>query len=363
MINVTKAYLPNIDKYKTYVEKIFANNQLTNYGPLVQRLERRLEQYLGVKNIILVANGTLALDIAYKALDISGEVITTPFSFVATTSSMVVNGLTPIFADIDPMSFNLDPNNIKPLINKKTSAIVPAHVFGNPCQVEIIQDIARKNNLKVIYDACHAFGINYTDQANKTQSILNYGDISAMSFHATKLFHTIEGGAVITSDKNLAKKIRSLINFGMTKSGIIELPGINAKMNEFEAAMGLCLLDDMKEIISKRKVVYENYTKELEGFVNFPKFKLNSNLNYSYFPVLLKSEIELLKIQKAFKEKNIFPRRYFFPSLDTLNYLPNRYFCGISQDIAKRILCLPIYPQLETQNQDLIINIIKKNLE
>jgi dTDP-4-amino-4,6-dideoxygalactose transaminase len=363
MINVTKTYLPDVNKYKGYIDKIYASNQLTNNGQLVQELEKRLKKHLGVKNIILVANGTLALDIAYKALNVTGEVITTPFSFVATTNSIVSNGLTPVFADIDPIDFNLDPNNIEPLITEQTSAIVPVHVFGNPCQIELIQAIADKNNLNVIYDACHAFGVNYTDKSSVSQSILNHGDISTMSFHATKLFHTIEGGAVITNDDELAKKIRLLINFGITGSGLIELAGINAKMNEFEAAMGLCVLDDMEDITSRRKAVYEKYQNELEGFVRFPKLNENSTQNYSYFPIIFKSEDELLKVQKALNEKDIFPRRYFYPSLDTLDYLSSNQVCINSQNIASRILCLPIYPQIEIENQNQIIIVLKQNLK
>ncbi len=206
MINVTKAFLPNKEKYQSYVDRIFDSGWLTNNGVLVQELEARLKEHLGVKHLICVANGSLALQLAYKALGLKGEVITTPFSFAATTSTLAWEGLKPVFADIDPHSFNLDPKNIESLITKNTSAIVPVHVFGNPCQVEAIQAIADKHNLKVIYDAAHAFGTNYTNQNGHTQSVLNYGDISTISFHATKLFHTIEGGAVITNDDELARK-------------------------------------------------------------------------------------------------------------------------------------------------------------
>jgi len=222
MIPVTKAYLPNKRKYKSYVDRIFDSGWLTNNGSLLHKLEQRLADHLGVKNIICVANGSLALQVAYKALDLKGEVITTPFSFAATTSTLVWEGLTPVFADIHPSCFNLDPNNIKQLITENTSAILPVHVFGNPCQVEAIQAIADKHNLKVIYDGAHAFGTEYTDQNGETQVVLNHGDISTISFHATKLFHTIEGGAVITNDDELARKIRLLINFGITGPTTIE---------------------------------------------------------------------------------------------------------------------------------------------
>ena len=357
MINVTKSYLPNIEKYKSYIDEIYKTAWLTNQGPLVQRLETRLAQYLGVKNIVLVSNGTIALEIAYRALDLKGEVITTPFSFVATTSSLVTNRLTPIFVDIDEKTFNLSPKNIEEKITSKTSAILPVHVFGNACEVEEIEKIAKKSNLKVIYDAAHAFDVKYKDN-----SLLNYGDISTLSFHATKLFHTIEGGAIIANDDELAQKIRYLINFGIKNSTEIAYLGTNAKMNEFEAAMGLCVLDDIENIKEKRKVVIKNYRKELKDLVQFQEQNINASENYSYFPIVLKNEEQLLKVQKALNDENIFPRRYFYPSLDTLEYIEPKQECKISRDISKRILCLPVYVELEKDVQEIIIKIIRGNL-
>lgn len=354
MINVTKTYLPNKEKYKKYIDEIYENGWLTNNGPLVQRLEKSLAQYLGVKNIILVSNGTVALEIAYRTLDIKGFAITTPFSFVATTSSLVTNNILPIFADIDSNSFNLDPKNIEKLITPNTSAIVPVHVFGNACEVEEIEQIAKKHKLKVVYDAAHAFDVKYKDK-----SVLNYGDISTLSFHATKLFHSIEGGALIINDDELVQKARYLINFGIKNSEEIPHLGTNAKMNEFEAAMGLCVLDDIEEIKEKRKDILENYRKELKDLVYFQEQNINATENYSYFPVVFKSEEELLKVQKALNEKDIFPRRYFYPSLDTLEYIEPKQECKISRDISKRILCLPIYAELEKDVQDIIISTIK----
>ena len=355
MINVTKSYLPNIEKYKSYIDEIYKTAWLTNQGPLVQKLEKRLAQYLGVKNIVLVSNGTIALEIAYRALDLKGEVITTPFSFVATTSSLVTNRLTPIFVDIDEKSFNLNPKNIEKLITQKTSAILPVHVFGNACEVEKIEQIAKKHRLKVVYDAAHAFDVKY-----KGKSVLNYGDISTLSFHATKLFHSIEGGALIINDDELVQKVRYLINFGIKNQEEIPYLGTNAKMNEFEAAMGLCVLDDIENIKNSRKEVYETYQKELKDLVQFQEQNINASQNYSYFPIVLKSEEQLLKIQKALNDENIFPRRYFYPSLDTLEYIEPKQECIISRDISKRILCLPIYAELEKGNQDKIIDIIRK---
>lgn len=357
MINVTKTYLPNKEKYKKYIDEIYENGWLTNNGPLVQRLEKRLAEYLGVKNIILVSNGTVALEIAYRTLGLKGFVITTPFSFVATTSSLVTNQLLPIFADIDQDSFNLDPKNIEKLITPNTSAILPVHVFGNACEAEEIGQIAKKHDLKVIYDAAHPFDVKYKDQ-----SVLNYGDISTLSFHSTKLFHSIEGGALIINDDELVQKARYLINFGIKNQEEIPELGTNAKMNEFEAAMGLCVLDDIEEIKQKRKVIVENYSKELKGLVQFQEKNEDATENYSYFPVVFDSEEQLLKVQKALNEKDIFPRRYFYPSLDTLEYIEPKQECKISRDISKRILCLPIYAELEKNLQDIIIKTIKENL-
>lgn len=357
IINVTKTYLPNKEKYLKYIDEIYENGWITNNGPLVQKLEKKLAKYLGVKNIVLVANGTVALEIAYRTLELKGFAITTPFSFVATTSSLVTNQLLPIFADINPNSLNIDPRKIEKQITKNTSAIVATHVFGNPCNVEDIKKIAKKYNLKVVYDAAHAFDVKY-----KNTSVLNYGDISTLSFHATKLFHTIEGGALIINDDELVEKARYLINFGIKNQEEIPHLGTNAKMNEFEAAMGLCILDDIEKIKEKRKVILEKYRKELKDLVQFQKQNANAIENYSYFPVVFKNEEQLLKVQKALSKKDIFPRRYFYPSLDTLDYIEPKQECKISRDISKRILCLPIYAELEQNIQDTIIEIIKDNL-
>jgi dTDP-4-amino-4,6-dideoxygalactose transaminase len=357
MINVTKTYLPNKEKYKQYVDEIYANGWVTNNGPLVQRLEKRLAEYLGVKNIILVSNGTVALEIAYRTLGLNGFVITTPFSFVATTSSLVTNGLLPIFADINPNTFNIDPNNIKTSITKNTSAILGVHVFGNACEVETIELIAKQHDLKVIYDAAHAFDVRY-----KEQSLLNYGDISTLSFHATKLFHTIEGGALIINDDELVQKARYLINFGIENAESIPELGTNAKMNEFEAAMGLCVLDHLEQIKQSRKTILETYRSEFRELVQFQIQNENATENYSYFPVVLESEEHLKRVEKALNEQQIFPRRYFYPSLDTLNYIEPKQYCQHSRDIASRILCLPVFAELTNTEQDIIINTIKNTI-
>lgn len=357
MINVTKTYLPDKEKYKKYIDKIYSNGWVTNNGPMVKELEERLAKYLGVKNIVLVANGTVALEIAYRTLNIKNFAITTPFSFVATTSSLVTNNILPIFADINPTTLNMETKNIEKLITPNTSAIVPVHVFGNACEVEEIGKIAKKHNLKVVYDAAHAFNVKY-----KGKSVLNYGDISTLSFHATKLFHSIEGGALIINDDKLVEKARYLINFGIENSESIPHLGTNAKMNEFEAAMGLCMLDEIESVNNKRKVIYDRYNNSLNGLVKFQEQNKESSLNYSYFPIILESEEELLLVQKHLNEKNIFPRRYFYPSLDTLTYIEPKQKCEVSRDISKKIMCLPLYPELKEEEQLTIINTINKAL-
>ncbi len=354
-IFVTRTFLPDIEIYKDYIEQIFKNNWVTNNGTFVRKLEKKLRQFLKVKNLIPVANGTLALQVAYKALDLKGEVITTPFSFVATVNSLIWLGLKPVFADINPETLCIEPKEIEKKITKNTSAIVATHVFGNICDVEEIEKIAKKYSLKIIYDAAHAFNVTY-----RGKSVLNYGDISILSFHATKLFHTIEGGALITNNDRLAKKIKKLINFGIENEEKISCPGINAKMNEFEAAMGLCLLEKVNDLIEKRKIIYEYYKENLKSYVKFQKLNKDIQYNYAYCPVIFKNETELKRVKRALNAIGVYPRRYFYPSLDSLNYIQTKQYCFVARDISKRIMCLPLYPELTRESQDLIISTIKK---
>lgn len=355
MINVTKTFLPSRKKFSNYIDQIYETSWLTNNGPLCQQLEAELKKFLGVENLILVSNGTLALQVAYRALAIEGTAITTPFSFVATASSLIWENIKPVFADIDINSWNISTEQVEAVIQSDTSAIVPVHVFGNPCDVEKIDEIAKKHKLKVIYDAAHAFGVNY-----KNESILNWGDISVLSFHATKLFHTIEGGAIITSDADLAKKIRLMTNFGITGPETIECLGINCKMNEFQAAMGLCILEEIEIISSARKVIWEFYRANLPSELGFQKWNPYSNQNYHYFPVLFENEIGLKKVQFALNEKQIFPRRYFYPSLDSLAFIDGSKVMKSSRDISGRILCLPISTDINKEELVRIVDIIKK---
>lgn len=354
MINVTKTHLPERAKLDKYIDKIYQSSWLTNFGQLEQELTHRLKEFLEVDNLLLTSNGTLAMQVAYKALGLTGEVITTPFSFVATTSSLTWENLTPIFADIDPVSLNLDPRQIEDKITTATSAILPVHVFGRACEVDQIQDIANKHKLKVFYDAAHAFNVKMNNGIN----ILNYGDASTLSFHATKIFHTIEGGAVISKDANLIKECKKLINFGITGYDKVEGQGTNCKMNEFAAAMGLAVLDNIDYIMAERERVDARYRELLPQEVLLQVIHTANN-NHAYFPVLFKDETECLKVRDNLLANEIMPRRYFYPSLDTLDYVGIQY-CYISRDIASRILCLPMYDSLSNQEISKICNIVNE---
>lgn len=354
MINVTKPYLPPMEEYTKYLEKIWASNQLTNNGPLVQELEAKLKDYLGVKHFFFVSNGTIALQIAIKALGLTGDIITTPFSYVATTSSIVWEGCNPIFVDIDKDTLCLDPDLIEEEITPDTTAILATHVYGYPCDVEAIAEIARRNNFKVIYDAAHAFGVRY-----KGNSILCYGDISTLSFHATKLFHTVEGGAVVTNDDELAHKINYMRNFGHKGQEEFWGLGINGKNSEFHAAMGLCVLPKVDELIAKRKEMAEAYDNLLavKSFTK-PTLLEEVDYNYAYYPVIFNSETKLLYVQKALNEIDIYPRRYFYPSLNNLDFVISKSL-PVSESIAQRVLCMPVYHQMSKDDLELIIDTIK----
>jgi len=361
MIPVTKPYLPSREKLDKYLDGIYERQWLTNNGQLVQELTKRLEEYLGVENLLLVTNGTLALQIAYRALGVSDatpgaqpEAITTPFTFIATASSLKWDGVQPVFADIDPHTWCLNPANIEAAITPNTKAIVPVHVFGNACDVEAIDAIAQKHNLKVIYDASHAFGVNYKDE-----SLLKHGDAATLSFHATKLFHTGEGGAIIFKRKEDLERARKMINFGITGPESIEELGINAKMNELQAAMGLCVLDEMETNLQARRKIWDNYAAELSSFVQLQKMSNDILYNYSYFPIVFETERGALKANRLLKENEILARRYFYPSLESVFFLGKSGDKLFSDSISKRILCIPIYSLLSKDDQGLIISLLK----
>ncbi|EAT13134.1 DegT/DnrJ/EryC1/StrS family aminotransferase [Bermanella marisrubri] len=362
MIPVTKPYLPSREKLDAYIDGIYERSWLTNNGPLLKELTKKLEEYLGVENILLVSNGTLALQVAYKTLGISNtgctenaEAITTPFTFVATASSLQWEGVKPVFTDISADSWCLDPANIESAITEKTRAIVPVHVFGNACDVEAIDQIAEKHQLKVVYDASHAFAVNY-----KGNSLLNWGDAATLSLHATKLFHTIEGGAIVFKHKADLERAQQIINFGLAGPEDISGPGINAKMNEFQAAMGLCVLDEMETITNNRKQIGQSYQRELRGRVVFQKWNKHGESNHAYAPVLFESETELLAVEAKLKENNIFSRRYFYPSLDNLEHFKSEQVCANSRDIASRILCLPLFPNMTDEERSKVIKVLMK---
>lgn len=342
MIPVTKPFLPPKSEYYAYLDGMYERNWLTNNGPYVRELEEKLTKYLSVEHCRFVSNGTIALQIAIKALELSGEIITTPFSYVATTSSIVWEGCTPVFVDIDEASLCIDHTKIEAAITPKTSAILATHIFGNPCDVEAIQTIADKHQLKVIYDAAHAFGVKH-----KGKSIFNYGDISITSFHATKLFHTIEGGGIITTDADLNEKIKKLRNFGHKTPVSFDGVGINGKNSEVHAAMGLTNLKYIKEILQRRKELSVHYDEKLKGLnITRPVLLDWSTKNYSYYPAIFEDEAMLLKVLSVLEKEDIYPRRYFYPSLSSLDYVEGEEM-PISDNIASRILCLPLYHELK----------------
>jgi dTDP-4-amino-4,6-dideoxygalactose transaminase len=355
MINVTKTYLPPIEEYFHLLNGVWDRVHLTNNGPLALELEKQLKDYLGVKHLFFVSNGTIALQIAIKALDLKGEIITTPFSYVATTSSIVWENCIPKFVDIEPDSFTIDADAIEEAINENTSAILATHVFGIPCNVKKIKEIADKHNLKVIYDAAHSFGVNY-----EGSSVFNYGDISTASFHATKLFHTVEGGAIVTNDDDLAHKISYMKSFGHKGQESFWGVGINGKNSEVHAAMGLCLLPKMTEIIEERKRLTEYFDKLLAPLmpkIYRPAIPAQTVYNYAYYPVVFESEEKLLQVRDSLNASFIYPRRYFYPSLNTLNYITDQQ-APVSENISSRILCLPLFNGLMEREVEQITTII-----
>lgn len=362
-IYVTKPFLPPLEEFLPYIKKIWENKVLTNEGPFHKELEQKLCEYLGVKYISLFSNGTLALVTALQALKITGEVITTPFSFVATTHSLIWNNIKPVFVDIDPITFNLDPEKIEAAITPETSAILPVHVYGNPTDTRKIKEIADRNGLNVIYDAAHAFGV----KINGT-SLASFGDLSVLSFHATKVFNTFEGGAIISHDEGTKKYIDQLKNFGIVDETTVVSPGINSKMNEFQAALGILQLKYIDAAIEERKLITEIYRsafKDIPG-ISFLKDQRGVKHNYAYFPVLINTK-EFGKtrdnLYEELKTNNIFCRRYFYPLISEFPMykgLPSASADNlpVATRIAKEILCLPIYPNLSMEEEGFIISFL-----
>jgi len=357
MINVTKTFLPPQEEYNAILKRAWDAGWITNRGTLVKELEEKLKIYLKVPNIIATTNGTLPLQIAIKALGLKGEIITTPFSYVATTSSIVWEGCTPVFVDIHPENLTIDEIKIEAAITPKTTGILATHVFGNPCAVEAIEAIAKKHNLKVIYDAAHCFGVTY-----KGKSIFEYGDVSTCSFHATKLFHTGEGGALFTQDRNLQDKLFYHHNFGHQGKEAFQGLGINAKMSELQAAMGLAVLPYIPTVIEQRKTIVAQYDAMFQDLpIQRVAIREGTHWNYSYYPVLFQYEKQLLQVIAALEHKNIQPRRYFYPSLDSLPYC-TLADCPEAHSAASRIVCLPLYVGLEASTVATIGSLIKNTL-
>lgn len=346
MINVTKTFFPPLEEYTEQLKRIWKNQWLTNRGELVIELECKLKKYLDVSNIILMNNGTIPIQIALKVLGRNGEIITTPFSYIATSSAILWENCTPVFVDIHPEYLTIDETKIEAAITNRTTCILATHVYGNPCNLEVIEKIAKKYKIKVIYDAAHAFGVSY-----KGESLFNYGDVSTCSFHATKLFHTGEGGAIFCQNEEIRNQLFYSHNFG--HNGPVDFfgLGINGKISELQAAMGLSVFPYIDEIISSRRNVVEFYLQNLD-FTNLVNIKIreNTNWNYSYYPVIFESEDVVLKVLEELNKEQIFPRRYFYPSLNTIKFINElnvKSQMQVSEDIAPRILCLPLYKEIE----------------
>jgi dTDP-4-amino-4,6-dideoxygalactose transaminase len=355
-IFVTKTFLPPLEEFKMMLDEIWQTHIVTNDGPFYKQFEQNLKEYTGINNVVCLGNGTLALQIVVRTLKLSGEIITSPFSHVATSGAMVWENCKPVFADIDPDSFNMNPENIESKITEKTTAILPVHVYSNPCEIEKIQSIADKHNLKVVYDAAHAFGVNY-----KGKSIFSYGDISMASFNATKALHSIEGGALFTNDTDLVDPIRRLAYFGMNNNKeITQQYGTNAKMIEFSAAMGILNLKYFDENILIEKELYNTYLEELKNNKHLRFQKINGEINYSYFPVIFDSEQTKMRAIQELKKNEIYPREYFKPSLEQIFSGSSEISCPIAFDYSNRVLCLPLSVYLTKSEVSGICHILNR---
>ncbi|WP_031428570.1 DegT/DnrJ/EryC1/StrS family aminotransferase [Flavimarina sp. Hel_I_48] len=357
-IYVTKTYLPEREKYDEILDKIWQTNYVTNHGPYGEKLESALSNYLDCPHVHWLSNGTVALQLAIHCLNLKGEILTTPFTYVATANSIMWEKCTPVFVDIDPHTFAIDHKELKKHITSRTSAILAVHIYGYPAPVKELQEFSDEHNLKLIYDGAHAFGSFYTGK-----SLANFGDITTLSFHATKVFHTIEGGAVVTNIEELSECLSLGATHGHRYEEYIQ-EGINAKNSELHAGIGLLNLKNFQHIVNGRKKVFEHYLSHLNATVLYilkPDYFEDFTYNYAYFPVVFPSEMILLQAEKSLNKENIFPRRYFYPALNTLPYL-NTSSCPVAEDISKRILCLPLYHDLPLADVDRISIILKKNL-
>jgi dTDP-4-amino-4,6-dideoxygalactose transaminase len=354
MIPVTRTYLPPQEEYQDLLRRIWTTQLLTNRGELLLQLEAELRSYLGADHFVVMNNGTVPIQIALHLLADGGEVITTPFSYVATTTAILWEKCTPVFVDIEADHLTIDPDLIEGAINPRTRAILATHVFGNACDVERIEEIAKRHGLYVIYDAAHCFGVKY-----KGRSIFNYGDISTCSFHATKVFHTAEGGAAFCQNQEMYDRIYFSHNFGHLSPTSFKAVGINGKISELQAAMGLAVLKYQDVIFSERKKIVLAYDERLRSTsLVFMNLRKDLEWNYSYYPVLFPDESTLLEALKRLEEKGVFPRRYFYPSLNLLPYLEHSPCVPVSESISSRVLCLPLFVGLNEEDQDQISNVI-----
>ncbi len=351
MLHVTKSYLPDLNEYVAYLEKIWASNHLTNDGPLLIELEKKLSEFLEVENVIFVGNGTIALQLALKAYNIIGDVITTPFSYCATTNSLIWENCNPIFADIDPVSLTVESSQMESKLTPSTKAILTTHVYGNAGDLELQEDLANKAGVPLIYDGAHAFGVRY-----KGKSIFSYGDITTCSFHATKIFHTVEGGAVIVKDSKIADKVRELRSFGH-KGDVYLSAGINGKNSELHAAMGLVNLTHFDEIKLHREKACALYDLKLSNHVQRVQWNAEMSRNFSYYPIIVSTENDLQLIINRLQAADIYPRRYFYPSLNELPFVISQS-CPISEDISKRIICLPLSATISNFEINQVVEII-----
>ena len=357
MIPVTKPYIPNFEKYSKYIQRVNDSGWLTNFGPLHQELTARLEDYLGVKNLLLVNNGTIALQIAFKALNLNQKVLTTPFSFIATTSSLVWENLAPDFVDIDSKSFCLDPKLLPSKPSSSTSAVLGVHVYGNPTGSEELDSYCISHNLKMIYDGAHAFGIS-----KNGKSILTSGDATTLSLHATKVFHTVEGGAIIFKRRSDFEVAKQIINFGFDDQKEVVRLGINAKLSEYHAAAGLVLLDEVDSILERRVKILDQYHSHLKELVQFPLWDKDASQNGAYAPILLSSESEVLTLIQKLHQEKVQTRRYFHPSLNEISISEKTAKCPISEDISRRVLCLPIFTSMSSDEVNHVITSCKRAL-
>jgi dTDP-4-amino-4,6-dideoxygalactose transaminase len=359
-ITVTRPTLPPFEEYLALLEGIWTRNHLTNAGPLVVELERLLAEHLGVKHCLFVSNGTIALQLVFRALELSGEVITTPFSYVATTSSIAWEGCTPVFADVEPDTLTLSAERAAAVVTPQTSAIVATHVYGNPCDVEGLAELARSRGMRLVYDAAHAFGASY-----KGRALSAYGDVATLSFHATKLFHTVEGGAVVTDDDEIARRVAYLRNFGHDGYERFQGIGINGKNSELHAAMGLCLLPRVPAIVAERRALSQRYDAALTGRrdVVRPAIRAGTAYNYAYYPVLLPNDTAVRAAQRHLEANGVLSRRYFYPSLSgALPYVePGNV--PVARDAADRVLCLPLYTGLAFDQADRIAALLCESLD